>query len=715
MRAVRRSEGWSRALLALGALVTLVAGLVGYLNATLVNGDRFAELVNQIRQDEQVKATVGQAIADAAIDAQPDLVAIEPALDAAAALVVGSPLLDPVFTPAIRSFHQALTEEGGSNAVLALADLGATVTTVLERFVPAAAELIPADLNVTLAQFGGQQGLASRLIPLIQIVSTLAWVLPILVLLLIAAGLLVAPHRRIATVRLGWLLVAVGALLGVGALGMFVASALIDGAAISGAVQGAALAVFAQPLGVRAVAFLLVGGLTVAAAGALLPQVDVGRQVRAVARVVARRPARPGWAVARAMAIVAVGLVIVLFPSVSGTLVVVLVGLAVLVAGIAELDRVAEEQRARDEAQTPHLATGAMEPGAPRRGSARWLIPVAAGAVGLILVGTMIVPDQLPQSAGSTGATDPDACNGHVQLCERPFDQVALPATHNSMSVADGTWFLAEQPKDMVSSLDDGIRALLVDTWYGQPTEAGGAITADRSVAAAEAELTATYGPDVVASIRRTIDRVRRSEPSGPVEPYFCHTVCEIGATPMAPEMRRLAEWMAAHPREVVVLFIQDTVTPADTDVVLRAAGLAELAYAHTEGAPWPTLRQMVDSGKRLLVLMENHGGGADYPYLHQGFDLVQDTPYTFQTAADFTCTPNRGSPQSPLLLVNHWLASFTRLVSNAQQVNAYDVLKPRVEQCVTERGKVPNLIAVNWYDHGDLFRVVDELNGVSS
>ena len=126
MRAVRRSEGWSRALLALGALVTLVAGLVGYLNATLVNGDRFAELVNQIRQDEQVKATVGQAIADAAIDAQPDLVAIEPALDAAAALVVGSPLLDPVFTPAIRSFHQALTEEGGSNAVLALADLGAT-------------------------------------------------------------------------------------------------------------------------------------------------------------------------------------------------------------------------------------------------------------------------------------------------------------------------------------------------------------------------------------------------------------------------------------------------------------------------------------------------------------------------------------------------------------------------------------------------------------
>ena len=129
------------------------------------------------------------------------------------------------------------------------------------------------------------------------------------------------------------------------------------------------------------------------------------------------------------------------------------------------------------------------------------------------------------------------------------------------MSIADGTWFLAEQPKDMVKSLDDGIRGLLVDTWYGQPTEDGGAITAPESLAGAEAELTATYGKDVVASIQRTIDRVRRSKPSGPTEPYFCHTVCEIGSEPMAPVMDRLNTWMDEHPREVIVLFIQDTVT----------------------------------------------------------------------------------------------------------------------------------------------------------
>ena len=146
------------------------------------------------------------------------------------------------------------------------------------------------------------------------------------------------------------------------------------------------------------------------------------------------------------------------------------------------------------------------------------------------------------------------------------------------------------------------------------PRHDGGAITAPESLAGAEAELTATYGKDVVASIQRTIDRVRRSEPSGPTEPYFCHTVCEIGAEPMAPVMDRLNTWMDEHPREVLVLFIQDTVTPADTAAVLEKAGLADKAYVHPDGAEWPTLGEMIDSNKRLVVLMENKGGGDTVP-----------------------------------------------------------------------------------------------------
>ncbi len=710
-----RSSTWSKVLLTLGAIGLFMTGILGWLNAAVVNGENFAGLVNEVRQDEAVKTEIGQAVAVAALDAKPDLIAVEPAIAAGAAAVAGSPILDGVFTPAIRSFHDAMTEKGSDSAVLKLADLGATATTALEKFVPQAADIVPENLNLTLAEVGGQEGIAGQIIPVIQAVSTLAWVVPAVSLILVALGLWLAPKRRLALVRFGWMLLIVAGFLGLVVLGLNAAALFLDDSTLTGAVISAALAVFSQPLSVRFIAMGVVGGLLVASAGALLPQVAVGEHARSAVSLATRRPAATGWAIARALLVIAVGLLIVLFPTISSQVVAVVAGLVVLFYGVTELDVIAERSRAEDEADRQAARASMGEVPEKRRSKVRWLIPVAAAGVGLLVLVALIIPGNLPQdgSIQSASAVNTTSCNGFDALCDVPFDEVVIPASHNSMSIADGTWFLAEQPKDMVESLDDGIRGLLVDTWYGQPTEDGGAITAPESLAGATAELTATYGKDVVASIQRTIDRVRRSKPSGPSEPYFCHTVCEIGAEPMAPVMDRLNTWMDAHPREVVVLFIQDTVTPADTDAVLQRAGLADKAYVHPDGAQWPTLGEMIDSNKRLVVLMENKGGGDQYPYLHQGFDLVQDTEYTFKTAADFDCSLKRGNADNPLFAVNHWLASFTKLISSAEEVNVYDVLKPRIDQCEIDRGRKPSMIAVNWYDRGDLFRVVNELNGV--
>ena len=190
-----RSNTWSKVLLTLGAIGLFMTGILGWLNAAVVNGENFAALVNEIRQDEAVKTEIGQAVAVAALDAQPDLIAVEPAIAAGAAAVAGSPLLDGVFTPAIRSFHDAMTEKGSDSAVLKLADLGATATTALEKFVPQAADIVPANLNLTLAEVGGQEGIAGQIIPVIQAVSTLAWVVPLISLVLVALGIWLAPKR----------------------------------------------------------------------------------------------------------------------------------------------------------------------------------------------------------------------------------------------------------------------------------------------------------------------------------------------------------------------------------------------------------------------------------------------------------------------------------------------------------------------------------------
>jgi hypothetical protein len=141
------------------------------------------------------------------------------------------------------------------------------------------------------------------------------------------------------------------------------------------------------------------------------------------------------------------------------------------------------------------------------------------------------------------------------------------------------------------------------------------------------------------------------------------------------------------------------------------------LPYVYTPADPadqqgWPTLGQMIESGQRLVVMMENHSGGTAYPWLLDAFHWVQDTPYHFARPSAFSCALNRGPADASLFLLNHWITNKSREVTNATRVNARGVLLPRAEQCEKERGLRPNYLAVDFYDRGDLLGVVNTLNG---
>lgn len=53
--------------------------------------------------------------------------------------------------------------------------------------------------------------------------------------------------------------------------------------------------------------------------------------------------------------------------------------------------------------------------------------------------------------AGTDSGMEPDGgavvptCNGHEELCERRFDEVAFPMTHNAMSNAEAGWSIPNQ------------------------------------------------------------------------------------------------------------------------------------------------------------------------------------------------------------------------------------------------------------------------------
>jgi hypothetical protein len=202
---------------------------------------------------------------------------------------------------------------------------------------------------------------------------------------------------------------------------------------------------------------------------------------------------------------------------------------------------------------------------------------------------------------------------------------------------------------------------------------------------------------------------------------YLCHTFCELGATPLSGVLEDIHEFLVTHPGEILVVINQDFVTPADFVAAMEDAGLARYAVKLPSGSSWPTLGELIQRGQRLLVLAENRAGAA--PWYQLAYDrLTQETPFSFSRPAelidraglDATCRPNRGTSGAPLFLVNHWINTDPApRPSNAAVVNDYEVLLRRPRVCQRLRDRLPNLLAVDFYNEGDVFGVADTLNGV--
>jgi hypothetical protein len=254
-------------------------------------------------------------------------------------------------------------------------------------------------------------------------------------------------------------------------------------------------------------------------------------------------------------------------------------------------------------------------------------------------------------------------CNGYEVLCDRRFDEVVFPTTHNAMSNAADGWVAPNQQHGMKRQLEDGIRGMLIDTH--------------------------SYMGNA----------------------YLCHSSCLLGSKLLVDGLRDVTTFLQNHPHEVLTFVIEDHISALETEAAFTASGLAEFVYVHPPGNPWPTLRTMIMNGRRVLVGAES--GAAPPAWYHHFYDLAWDTPYSFRATSEFSCRQNRGNRQNALFLLNHWLENPLPDENLSRTANARDVLLSRARQCQTESGKLPNFVAVNHYAVGDLLAVVRELNGL--
>lgn len=689
--------------LVLGLVLVLGGAVSLYLQENVHDRRGFATNAVQAFQDEAVADYAGTQIASQVVAAYEDLIAAQSALEQLLPVVLTSDVATPIIYRAAEDVHATLFDPGGESYVLDLADIGSLVASVLQVRGIAAAESVPTDLRGAFVTIAETEPVA-LLVRMAERANLLAFVLPPVALALLALSLVLAHNRRRAAVWMGIGVAACGLLLWLGAR-LLESTTLnrLEDSDVADAARGM-LDAFVGGVGGWSLVLGAVGALIAAAAVSAFSTAEVNTRVRVAWRLASATPEREWHRALRAVALVALGAFIAFRRELALTIIFAAAGFYLVLIGLSELVRQLERLSSRT-AEAPS-------------GRSRRVVAWAAAAVGVVAVAIAVVltlsrsPD-VEEAAGITAAT---GCNGYEELCDRPLNEVAFATAHNAMSAADAQFTNPNQPRGMVAQLDAGIRGFLIDAYNGAVGERGRVVT--QLTGEIRESIVDEIGEDGLAAVERLVGNpltVGAPLPDDATQ-YLCHVVCEIGATPMLEALTEVEAWLDEHPREVIVIFIQDEgVTPEQVEQVFAEAGLLDLVYEHEPGTPWPTLGELIDSGPRVVVLAENVG--APGTWYQQGFDVVQETPYDNKTVdalrSDESCVPNRGGTAGDLFLLNHWVARYPPRPSDARTVNAYDFLLDRARRCEAIRGLMPNLVAVDFYDRGDLIAVVNELNGL--
>lgn len=345
----------------------------------------------------------------------------------------------------------------------------------------------------------------------------------------------------------------------------------------------------------------------------------------------------------------------------------------------------------------------------------RWLgWAIAVVGVSALVVGFSVVNFNSAKAAAESAAAR--SCLGREDWCDLRLDEVTLPGSHNSMSSPGyAGWLFAEQIEPIGGQLRAGVRALLIDAHYGRKSSVrvpGSNVQLVITDIASEFTVPGAELPD--ESIRKKAEELAASAPSsgsGKRDVYLCHNYCELGSVRMLDEMVSVRRFLESNPSEIVTIVVQDAVASADVVAVMEAAGLTDMVATLVPGAPLPTLGELVDSNRRLLVFAER-GDDNSPDWYHAAYDWFQETVYKFDSIKGFTCEANRGSADNPLFLMNHWVSSSPPDPGLAAKANNRAVLNQRLEQCRRDRGLVPNVIAADFATKGDVVAVAADLTG---
>ncbi len=264
------------------------------------------------------------------------------------------------------------------------------------------------------------------------------------------------------------------------------------------------------------------------------------------------------------------------------------------------------------------------------------------------------------------------ACNGDLSLCDKRLNEVAYATTHNAHSTLPDDFLALTANQDLTATeqLNAGVRALNIKTYYN--ADCG------------------TMGHNLY------------------------HGFAFLGCRLVNDFLTEVKTWLDANPNEVLIYTIEGSSPLAELQKSFTATGYDTLLYQHTTGEEWPTLRELIATGKRVVIFTSRSGNENATGY-HSYWGNVFGNDYAAESRTDFSCDlDNRGNNASgDFFLMNHFITRLTPQQDSSAAINQFDYLNARASACRDQQQKIPNFVMIDFMGEGEVMRVVDALNGV--
>jgi hypothetical protein len=276
-------------------------------------------------------------------------------------------------------------------------------------------------------------------------------------------------------------------------------------------------------------------------------------------------------------------------------------------------------------------------------------------------------------------------CNGHADLCDRPYGNTTFLGAHDSFAASGNPFALARtQEVDVDTQLMMGVRLLQAQAHMNRK------------------------------------------------DLHFCHTSCSLfDGGKVEQYFRRVKHFLDRHPNEVLTLILAnpENVPASVWQPIFESTGLANMSYVPPQTPmtrnDWPTLKEMLDSGGRVVVFMDKGAEDGTVPYILPQFTMMWEDEYD-PTNSKFPCAVDRTAgtlpPDQQLNLINHNLNTnffpFGRGLRipdrlDSPRTNGVHSIMTHANHCSVLTGdRWPNFVLVDFVNIGQAIKAVAQLNG---